>query len=62
MRRAVVIAMMVVLAPMFAATQTPDRNDYAKAENWLCRPDKANDACSVDLTTAVVAADGTITR
>jgi hypothetical protein len=62
MRRAVVIAMMVVLAPVFAATQTPERNDYAKAENWLCRPDKANDACSVDLTTAVVAADGTITR
>ena len=30
-------------------------NDYAKAENWLCRPDR-DDACSADLTTTVVAA------
>ncbi|MBB6094717.1 hypothetical protein HNQ60_003604 [Povalibacter uvarum] len=34
-------------------------NDYAKAENWLCRPDR-DDACSADLTTTVVAADGAL--
>jgi hypothetical protein len=62
MPRVLVIAVMVVLAPMFVTGQTAERNDYNKAENWLCRPDKANDACSVDLTTTVVAANGTITR
>jgi hypothetical protein len=37
-------------------------NDYSQAESWLCRPDRATDACHVDLTTTVVAADGTFTR
>jgi len=36
------------------------RNDYAKAEAWLCRPGR-NDACAVDLSTTIVAADGTLT-
>jgi len=65
MRRVLVIATMVVLAQMVVAAQSaqaPERNDYNKAENWLCRPDKANDACSVDLSTTVVAADGALTR
>jgi hypothetical protein len=43
-----------------AAAQTP-KNDYADAKNWLCRPGQ-QDACAVDLTTTVVAADGTTTR
>ncbi|HEY0231940.1 MAG TPA: DUF3089 domain-containing protein, partial [Dokdonella sp.] len=37
------------------------RNDYAKAENWLCRPGR-DDACAVDLSTTIVAADATLTR
>jgi len=37
------------------------KNDYAKAENWLCRPGRA-DACAVDLTTTVVAAGGAMTN
>src|SRR5579884_1136178 len=37
------------------------KNDYADAKNWLCRPGQ-QDACAVDLTTTVVAADGTLTR
>jgi hypothetical protein len=37
------------------------RNDYAKAENWLCRPGR-DDACAVDLSTTIVAAEGTLTR
>jgi hypothetical protein len=50
----------------FAATAAagqapPPKNDYSKPEAWLCRPDKANDACSVDLTTTVVRADGSET-
>lgn len=35
------------------------RADYADKANWLCYPGKANDACSVDLTTTVINADGT---
>jgi hypothetical protein len=52
----------LVLGAPAARAQTPlPKNDYAKPEAWLCRPDKANDACSVDLTTTVVQADGTET-
>lgn len=35
--------------------------DYSMADHWLCRPDKQNDACATDLSTTVVAADGTLT-
>ena len=46
----------------FVFAQTPPaKNDYADATNWLCRPGQ-HDACAVDLTTTVVAADGTMTR
>jgi hypothetical protein len=34
--------------------------DYTKAESWLCRPDRASDACDVDLDTTIVKADGTL--
>lgn len=37
-------------------------NDYAAAESWLCRPGRTGDACDVDLTATIVAADGTLTR
>ena len=37
-------------------------NDYADDRNWLCRPGRKGDACDVDLTTTLVAADGTLTR
>ncbi|HET9704744.1 MAG TPA: DUF3089 domain-containing protein [Vicinamibacterales bacterium] len=37
-------------------------NDYADEKNWLCRPGRTGDACDVDLTATVVAADGTLTR
>jgi hypothetical protein len=48
--------------PTQAAAAAPAPNDYSDAANWLCRPGKANDACSVDLTTTVVTADGKLTR
>ena len=41
--------------------QTAPGNDYSKAETWLCRPG-GRDACAVDLSTTVVAADGKLTR
>jgi hypothetical protein len=34
---------------------------YADPANWLCRPDRADDACDVDLDATLVAADGTTT-
>jgi pimeloyl-ACP methyl ester carboxylesterase len=37
-------------------------NDYTNEANWLCRPGRNGDACDVDLTTTVIAADGTMTR
>src|SRR5262249_12001759 len=37
------------------------KNDYSKAEAWLCRPGR-QDACAADLTTTVVAANGKLTE
>lgn len=46
--------MILALALAGAAQQTPD---YRNEANWLCRPGRA-DACSMDLSTTVVSADG----
>jgi hypothetical protein len=43
-----------------AQAQAPTPNDYAKTENWLCLPGRA-DACAADQTTTIVAADGKTT-
>jgi len=40
---------------------SPVKNDYGKAETWLCRPGR-HDACDVDLTTTVISATGKLTR
>jgi len=40
-----------------APTAAQTKNDYSKAETWLCRPGR-QDACAVDLTATVVNADG----
>lgn len=37
-------------------------NDYSDTANWLCHPDKSDDACSIDLTATEILADGTTTR
>ena len=42
-----------------AALQT--KNDYSRAETWLCRPGR-QDACAADLTTTVVASNGKLTE
>lgn len=52
-------------APAPAAQAAPvatTPNDYKDDASWLCRPGRKGDACDVDLTTTVVAADGTLTR
>jgi hypothetical protein len=57
---AVLAALAVVLSPLVVRAQAASAlppNDYANKANWLCWPG-ASDACAVDLTTTVVAADG----
>ena len=44
--------------PATAETPDFDHNDYADMANWLCHPDKASDACEIDLTTTEISADG----
>jgi Protein of unknown function (DUF3089) len=68
-----IVALLVMLTPgTVAAAQTPAaqqpaaaeppaKNNYADEKAWLCRPGR-QDACAVDLSTTVVAADGTLTR
>jgi hypothetical protein len=46
-------------SPPPTALAEPSGNDYGDPAAWLCRPDIANNACDVDLTATVVAADGT---
>jgi hypothetical protein len=53
--------------PQVAAPQSPplvaavEPNDYSRDASWLCRPGR-QDACSVDLTSTIVQADGSLTR
>ena len=47
--------------PRPAAKPIPAKNDYSDGKTWLCRPGR-QDACAVDLTTTVVAANGKLTQ
>jgi Protein of unknown function (DUF3089) len=44
-----------------AFAQSPAANDYSRGESWLCRPDRLG-ACDVDLSTTIIAENGTLTR
>jgi hypothetical protein len=61
------MALATLLAAHATSAQTPapatsaTPNDYSKADTWLCRPGR-QDACTVDLTTTIVAADGKLAR
>ena len=44
-----------------AQNQPSPKNDYSKAETWLCRPGR-HDACDVDLTTTVISGNGKLMR
>jgi hypothetical protein len=48
-------------APPGTATETPKPNDYSDGKAWLCRPGRT-DACAIDHTTTVIAADGRLSR
>jgi hypothetical protein len=63
-RRAIagtVLALITVAAADAAGQTAAPKNDYSKPDTWLCRPG-AQDACAVDLSTTIVAADGKLTR
>lgn len=47
-------------APTAPATASA-RTDYAKAENWLCRPGLANNPCEVNIDATIIKADGSTT-
>src|SRR5262245_23839640 len=52
-------AVAITVSAAAAAAETAP-NDYAKPDNWLCRPqlDKSKNACDVDLTATIVEANG----
>ena len=58
LKRVIFLLALALAAP--AAAQTA-KNDYSDGKSWLCRPGR-QDACAVDQTTTIVAADGTLTR
>ena len=49
-------------APAATTTEAPKPNDYSDPKTWLCRPGRSDDACAIDHTTTVIAADGKLTR
>jgi hypothetical protein len=51
------IVVLTLCVSSFAAFAQTTKNDYAQADNWLCRPSRP-DACAADLTTTIVSADG----
>jgi hypothetical protein len=54
----------ILVSLILAATapaQSVQPNDYSDPKSWLCRPDRLN-ACDVDMTSTIVAANGTLTR
>ena len=55
------LALVSSTTPRTEAQQAAAKNDYGKAETWLCRPGR-HDACDVDLTTTVISAAGKLTR
>src|SRR5262249_15416286 len=61
----IALALLMLLAlslnTMAQAQPATAKNDYSKGEAWLCRPGR-QDACTVDLTTTVVNANGKLTQ
>jgi pimeloyl-ACP methyl ester carboxylesterase len=60
MRLLLVAALALLAGPAFAADPIPTP-DYADPGTWACLPGRA-DLCAADLSTTVVAANGTMTR
>jgi hypothetical protein len=50
----------VIWVGLVSAQTTP--NNYGDSKSWLCRPGIQHDACEVDLTTTIIAADGKLSH
>ena len=61
MWRHIIFAIAIAIAASASASAQTARNDYADGKSWLCRPGR-QDACAVDQTATIVAADGTLKR
>jgi len=48
-------------SPTQSGAPSQPKNDYSKPNTWLCRPGR-QDACTVDLSTTVIDANGKLTR
>lgn len=57
----IALALVALLCITETAFAQVAKNDYGKAAAWLCRPGQ-QDACAVDMTTTVVAANGKLKR
>ena len=57
---ALALALAAAGTPLFAQSADPAAIDYGDPSAWLCRPDR-DDACTLDLTTTMVTADGSTT-
>ncbi len=57
----VALAASLASAATLAAQSAQPKNDYSDGKSWLCKPGR-QDACAIDQTTTIVAADGTLTR
>jgi hypothetical protein len=64
MKRFIIASLLTFLCIEGAALAQTTPNNYAEDKSWLCRPAQPghHDACDVDLTTSVVAADGKLTQ
>ena len=54
---ALVACAAAAILPLATTAQAPQPNDYSDGSAWLCRPGR-QDACSVDLATTIVRANG----
>jgi len=61
LKQVIFLALLAGAAFGQAAAPAPTPNDYSDPKSWLCRPGR-HDACDVDLTTTIVAADGKLSR
>lgn len=55
----IIFLIIAALMPVPPVQSSQAGNDYGKAESWLCRPGR-KDACSADLTTTIVSAEGNL--
>src|SRR5262249_32807357 len=56
-----VLAAAVVGADIGAAQSPASKNEYSDGKTWLCKTGR-QDACALDLTTTILAADGKLNR